>query len=85
MHTVEGEASDADGHDHGEGDAQMVPISRVVSRPDWTDALRSSKESAAEDKGPVPIRAKDCLATLHQPLLVGTCPLSSILHPRWSQ
>lgn len=71
MRTVEGEASNADGHDHGEGDAQMVPVSRVVAGPDWTDALRASKEGAAEHKGPVPIRAEHCLATLHQPLVTG--------------
>lgn len=77
MLTIEGEAGDADRHDHGERDAQVVPVSRVVSRPDGADALCAGKEGAAEHKGPVPIRAKHRLAALNQALHASTPSHSS--------
>ena len=58
--TIEGEASQADGHDHGEGDAQVVPVGRVVARPDGPDRLAARKEGSAQHKGPVTVAAIHC-------------------------
>ncbi len=66
--TIEGEAGQADRHDHGEGNAEVVPVRSIVARPDGPDALAARKERPAEHEWPVAIAAIHCPAPLLQPL-----------------
>ena len=45
--TIEGETGKADGHDHGEGDTQVVPVGSVVASPDGPNGLAARKECPA--------------------------------------
>ena len=78
--TIEGEASEADGHDHGKGDTEMVPVRSVVAGPDGPDALTAREEGPAEHKGPVAVAAVHCSAALLQPLQTPILPYHSDKH-----
>lgn len=67
-HTIEGEACKADRHDHGQGDAQVVPVSSVVPSPDGADSLGAREEGSAQHKGTIAIAAIHRLSTLLQAL-----------------
>ncbi len=78
--TIKGEAGQADGHDHGEGDAEVVPVCGVVARPDGPHGLAARKEGPAEHEGPVAIAAIHRPAALLQPLQSRPSVLRCICH-----
>ena len=57
MRTAERHASQGDGEQHGDADAQMVPGCSIVSGPDGSMALGAREEGSAQHKGAVAILA----------------------------